>query len=227
MKTGGEVVILADNSGWTVPDKSFPALTGVSLHIIINNENDNIIRSDNMAQLIMDLLLHPVRMAIVQNLLGERKLTAQKLGEMNPDVPQATLYRHIHKLLESGVIEVVAENRVRGTVEKIYGLAEKVVGDLDEDFLKATKEDQKRYFFTYLMSLMNEYEAYIGSEGIDMVQDGLTYRRGRYYMNDEEFEQFVRDLQIAYRKIIRNKPGEGRRSRTVGLIIVPDPPDTQ
>jgi len=180
-----------------------------------------------MAELIMDLLLHPVRMAIVQNLLGGRNLTAQQLGEQNPEVPQATLYRHVNKLLKAGVIEIVQENKVRGTVEKVYGLSEKVMGDLNEDFLKASKEDQKRYFFTYLMSLMNEYETYIGSEGIDMVQDGLAYRRGRYYMNDEEFEQFVRDLQKAYMKIVHNEPGEGRRARTVGLIIVPDPPKKQ
>lgn len=180
-----------------------------------------------MSELIMSLLLHPVRMAIVQNLLGGRSLTAQQLGEQNPEVPQATLYRHLNKLLESGVIEIVQENKVRGTVEKVYALAEKVMGDLNDDFLKASKEDQKRYFFTYLMSLMNEYEAYIGSDGIDMVQDGLTYRRGRYYMNDEEFEQFARDLQRAYMKVVGNQPGEGRRARTVGLVIVPDPPEIQ
>lgn len=179
-----------------------------------------------MAELIMGLLLHPVRMAIVQNLLGGRHMTAQQLGEQNPEVPTATLYRHIHKLLESGVIEIAEENKIRGTVEKVYVLAGHVTGDLDENFLKASAEDQKRYFFTYLMDLMNAYEAYIGAEGIDMIRDGLTYRRGQYYMNDEEFEQFVRDLQKAYMKIVHNEPGEGRRARTVGLVIVPDPPQT-
>ena len=176
-----------------------------------------------MDELIMDMLMHPVRMAIVRNLLGGRNLTARQLGEINPGVPQATLYRHVNKLLESGVIKIVQENQVRGTVEKVYVLAGHVTGDLDEDFLEASPEDQKRYFFTYLMDLMNAYEAYIGTEGIDMVRDGLTYRRGRYYMNDEEFEQFVRDLQKAYMKIIHNEPGEDRRARTVGLIIIPDP----
>lgn len=175
----------------------------------------------------MSLLLHPVRMAIVQNLLGGRNLTVQQLGEQNPEVPQATLYRHIHKLLESGVIEIVQENQVRGTVERVYGLAGHVTGDLDADFLNASTQEKKRYFFTYLIDLMNTYESYIGSEGIDMVRDGLTYRRGRYYMNDEEFEQFVRDLQKAYMKILHNEPGEGRRARTVGLVIVPDPLETE
>ncbi len=39
-----------------------------------------------------------------------------------PDVPSASLYRHIKILNDSAFIIVVEENRIRGTVENVYSL---------------------------------------------------------------------------------------------------------
>ena len=58
-----------------------------------------------------DVLLHPVRLRIVQALLPRRQLTAQEIGRHLGDVPQATLYRHLNKLLDGGIIEIVHESR--------------------------------------------------------------------------------------------------------------------
>ena len=54
-----------------------------------------------------DLLLHPVRLRIVQAFLGDRALTTAELGTELPDVPPASLYRHVGVLVEGGVLAVV------------------------------------------------------------------------------------------------------------------------
>ena len=46
-----------------------------------------------------DIILHPVRMRILQN-LATRNLTPLQLAEELVNVPQATLYRHLNKLVE-------------------------------------------------------------------------------------------------------------------------------
>src|SRR3712207_9270812 len=69
-----------------------------------------------------DLLLHPVRLRIVQAFLGDRTLTTADLHAELPDVPVATLYRHVGVLAEAGVLEVVGERRVRGSTERTYRL---------------------------------------------------------------------------------------------------------
>ena len=46
-----------------------------------------------------DLLLHPVRLRIVQALVGS-PMTPLHLKEQLGDVPQATLYRHLSQLFE-------------------------------------------------------------------------------------------------------------------------------
>jgi Fe2+ or Zn2+ uptake regulation protein len=64
------------------------------------------------------LRLHPVRLRILEAFLGDRKLTTADLRAELPDISAASLYRHIAFLVEGGVLEVVAERRVRGAVEQ-------------------------------------------------------------------------------------------------------------
>ncbi|WP_199478525.1 helix-turn-helix domain-containing protein [Peribacillus saganii] len=81
------------------------------------------------------LVLHPVRMEIIQSLLNGKTRTVQQLSGHIKDVPQATLYRHLNKLLEADLIEILEEHRVQGTVEKVYGLKQTAVlsqGELAE-----------------------------------------------------------------------------------------------
>src|ERR1700712_2699189 len=67
-----------------------------------------------------DVLLHPVRMRILQTLFDADPLTTAQRRERLPDIPPATMYRHVAVLAEAGVLEVVNEKRVRGTVERSY-----------------------------------------------------------------------------------------------------------
>ena len=69
-----------------------------------------------------DLLLHPVRLRIVKAFLGDRALTTSQLAAELDDVPAGSLYRHIARLTKAGVLQVVAERRVRGAVERTYTL---------------------------------------------------------------------------------------------------------
>src|SRR5450759_4325212 len=70
----------------------------------------------------VDLLLHPVRRRIVQAFLGDRALTTSGLSAELADIPAASLYRHVARLVDAGVLAVVAERRVRGALERTYVL---------------------------------------------------------------------------------------------------------
>jgi DNA-binding transcriptional ArsR family regulator len=73
-----------------------------------------------------DLLLHPVRLRIVQALV-KQPMTASGLKEVLGDVAQATLYRHIKALENGGMLDIVAERQVRGTVERTCRVVESAV----------------------------------------------------------------------------------------------------
>jgi len=169
-----------------------------------------------------DLLLHPIRMGIVQNLIGGRRLSTQQLSELLPHVPQATLYRHLNKLLREGFISVVEENQVRGTVEKVYSLNESSLAAANEESAVLTADEYKQYFFTYMVGLMDELERYFDRGDVDVIEDGLSYRQGKYYMTDEEYSVFINDLQRTFEKVVTNMPSPDRKARTIGFVMIPD-----
>ena len=175
-----------------------------------------------MKQSSFEILLNPVRMGIIQNLIGDRRLSTQQLSELLPDVPQATLYRHLKILLKAGYISVVGENPVRGTLEKIYSMNTESMKEVNKEAVALTKEEHKRYFFTYMVGLMAELESYLEKDGIDIIKDGLSYSQGKYYMTDEEFSVFVTDLSAAFGKVVGNMPSPDRKARTMGFVMLPD-----
>ncbi len=71
---------------------------------------------------INQVLLNPIRMRIIQHLSTLKTITAGELVTFMPDVPRTTLYRHINILQKANILMVAKENRVRGTVEKVYAL---------------------------------------------------------------------------------------------------------
>ena len=52
----------------------------------------------------ISILLNPIRMKIIQTLLVGQRLTVQQMNERLPDVPPATMYRHLNKLLGAELI---------------------------------------------------------------------------------------------------------------------------
>src|SRR5690242_1673068 len=70
-----------------------------------------------------DLILHPVRMRLLVA-LARRQLTTRQLSARLPDVAQATLYHHLGLLTRAGLLRVVSQRPVRGTLEKRYALVD-------------------------------------------------------------------------------------------------------
>ncbi|MBM7648208.1 DNA-binding transcriptional ArsR family regulator [Bacillus ectoiniformans] len=166
-----------------------------------------------------DLLLHPVRIKIVQTLVNGRKLTVQQIGEKLPEIPQATLYRHLKKLLEADLIEVAEENRVRGTIEKVYTLPSQPGTVTAEEFMTATAEEHMNYFMKFMATVLSDFESYVSDDSFDFVKDGAGYRQATFYATDEEFQELVETIGHKLMKLLENEAGENRRRRTLSTIV--------
>ena len=73
-----------------------------------------------------DVVLHPVRSRIVRSFIGAERRTVGELTELLPDVPQASLYRHLNALVDGKVLQVMGpgERRAPGSSRRRYALAE-------------------------------------------------------------------------------------------------------
>lgn len=171
-----------------------------------------------------DLVLHPVRMRIVQALLGDRELTTAQLREELPDVAAATLYRQIATLLEGGALEVVEERRVRGTFERTYRLrTEDLVLQADEA-ATMTPEQHSQAFVAFMTGRLADFDRYLSSGDVDLARDRVGYRVAAMYLTDEETDQLLADLVKVLRPRLEHRPGPGRRRRTFSTILVPAEP---
>ena len=76
-----------------------------------------------MIEKLMDAFVNPVKSKLLLEIYTRQKMTTKELSAALPDIPQATLYRHLNRMLTDGLIEVVEENKIRGVTEKVYGIA--------------------------------------------------------------------------------------------------------
>ena len=80
-----------------------------------------------------EIVMNPVRQRIFQYFLLHETGTVKEIRKALPDVPSASLYRHIKILTDSTILMVVGENRIRGTVESVYQLNKDAMATEDEN----------------------------------------------------------------------------------------------
>ncbi|GAA0328687.1 helix-turn-helix domain-containing protein [Bacillus carboniphilus] len=176
----------------------------------------------------LDLLLHPVRMRIVQCLAGGKQRTPQEMSSILNDVPPATLYRHINKLAHAELLDVVEERPIRGTVERVYTLSAENSHVHPEELANLSKEDHVKYFTGFLTHLMMDFEQYLQRDHVDFIQDGVGYRQILINLSDEELIEFGQKMNEFLQSKINNQPGEGRTLRKISSIIIPsDDPSSE
>jgi len=168
-----------------------------------------------------DLLLHPVRLRVVQAFLGDRALTTTALRSELPDVPAASLYRHVARLVDGGVLAVVAERRVRGAVERTYVLRTAAASVSQVEVAKMTPDEHRHAFLAYVAGLIGDFDRYLARGDIDLLRDGVSYRLAGMWLDDAELNELARELITAIQPRLANAPKPGRKRRIFGTVLLP------
>jgi DNA-binding transcriptional ArsR family regulator len=192
-----------------------------------------------------DLLLHPIRLRIVQALVGDA-MTPLQLKDRLGDVPQATLYRHINQLADGGLLEVVSERPIRGGTERTYRVVTSAVALEESDLESATTDEHFRYFATFVGTLLTDFASYLesskksGKESSEtsgtesgkksgetsgrpaLGEDRVGYRQQALWLSDEEFDALIETMAAAVNERVDNRPAPGRRRRLLSTVVMPD-----
>lgn len=168
------------------------------------------------------VLLHPVRLQIVQALLGE-ELTTHQLHERLPEVPIATLYRHVSHLVRHDLLEVAGEHQVRGASEKTYRLAAGFANPTAEELATSSSEELLTAFTVFTSGLIRDFGEYLRDDGRDLAADRVSFAQADFWATDEEVDEFTDALMEALIAVRAHGPGEGRRRRKLTTILVPRP----
>jgi DNA-binding transcriptional ArsR family regulator len=169
------------------------------------------------------LLLHPVRMQIVAA-IGSQKMTAKDIAASLPDVPQTTLYRHINMLVEGGVLNIVEENQIRGTVERVYAFLSPP-SLTPEDLQEMSKQELQSaasIFFSAFISDFNHYlDQYSSDTGIDPIADGVEINKVHLHLSNEEFKTMNQKMQEILHTAMENQPSDVRKKRIFSYFFIP------
>jgi DNA-binding transcriptional ArsR family regulator len=171
------------------------------------------------------LLLHPVRLRIVQAFLGDRSLTTAELHEELPDVPPATLYRHVATLAGAGVLAVAEERRVRGAAERRYRLVTEAVVVGPDEAATLGPDEHRRAFTSFVAALLADFDRYVGRAAeagpLDLAADRVGYRQVAVWVTDEEFDDLLGEINTAVEARLGNPPGGVRRRRVISRVTFP------
>ena len=93
------------------------------------------------------------RFALINNILQHpgQLPSMYELEELNPSVSEATVYKHMQKLVDAGIVEEVAlddDRRRQGYPWKFYGLTEEGWKFLEEHNLLAAEETLQQIYDT-------------------------------------------------------------------------------
>jgi DNA-binding transcriptional ArsR family regulator len=172
-----------------------------------------------------DLLLHPVRLRIVKAFLGDRALTTRQLAAELPDVPAASVYRHVGRLAEAGVLHVVSERRVRGITERTYMLRLYAAQMQPGEVAAMSLDEHGSAFLAYVAGLLGDFDRYLATEPEEPARDGAGYRVTAMWLTDAELADYQRDLAAISAPRLANAPGDGRRRRMLYTVMLPAPED--
>jgi DNA-binding transcriptional ArsR family regulator len=169
----------------------------------------------------LDLLLHPVRLRILRTFLDGHPATTAQLRERLPDIPPATMYRHVAALAGAGVLEVLEERRVRGTVERTYRVSWRHAEIDPADRAAMTTDDHRRAFTAFVGGLLADFDHYLAQEPPDPTADGVTYQQAALWLTDAEMADLLAEIRAAVTARMGRDPGRGGTRRMVSLVAMP------
>lgn len=174
-----------------------------------------------MIKELMDCITNPVRCKLLLEIHKQGKATAKHLSDLYKDIPQATLYRHLKKMLNSGILEVVDETQVRGTLEKTYALAFNINNQMETMLEENSGELYLQYFMQYIMGFAKQFQQYCQSPDINIKEDMTGFSLSPLYLSDEELTALVTNISQIIGSVKNNEPKADRKLRTIGIIISP------
>lgn len=174
-----------------------------------------------MKQEIMDCFTNPVKCKIFLEIGTVGQMTAKQIAEKYEDIPPATLYRYLKRMTKDGILKVVEETQIRGTVEKTYALAIDFNESASEIAESNSGEAYLQLFMQYVSGFIKKFQDYSVRPDIDIAHDLSGFTLAPIYATDEELESAMMQYVEIFAPLRTNTPAPEKKLRTIGLIISP------
>lgn len=168
----------------------------------------------------VDLIIHPARMRIIQFVAGQKSVTVAQIAKALSDIPKATLYRQVRTLTENDILQVVGEEKIRGTYEQSYALNLQSINPTGDE----SNEDRQSLVYFMLASLMEDFRTYFEKEEVDPVEDKLFLTTNTLYLNDSQFDTFTQEMFAVVEKYLKAPAQPEGKARNITVVSSPMTP---
>ncbi|MCL2403112.1 MAG: hypothetical protein FWC86_02605 [Coriobacteriia bacterium] len=170
---------------------------------------------------LLGYLTNPVTNILILEIHGQGQATAKSLAQKHPNIPQATLYRHLKKMVSDDVLKVVEERQIRNVVEKVYALAIDLEADIEDMIASNSGETYFKLFQQFSIGLLKEFKAYTDQEEINLRADGSGFRVTSFYASLDELKELSAKINEAIQPYKDAEPSPDRKARSVAVIFTP------
>ena len=169
----------------------------------------------------MEYLINPAQSKLVRQVLDEGQTTAKALAEKNKDIPQATLYRYLKKMVSEGILKVVEERRVRNVTEKVYAMGIDFEADVNKMIEENDGDTYLGLFQQFTIGLLNEYDAYCARDDIDLLNDGSGFRVLSLYATTDELNELSANIWKLVAPYANREATPERKPHSIAVIFTP------
>lgn len=166
-------------------------------------------------------LLHPVRLRIVQALVALDQATTRQLHQQLPDIPIATLYRHLSHLATHGLLTASTGAPDLGAGEKTYRLADDFSNPSPAAIRELSSDDLLTAFTVFTSTVISDFRSYLDTADYDLDADYAGFTTADFWASPDEMEEFAATLNAAVIKLAANAPTAQRRRRSLTTILIP------
>jgi DNA-binding transcriptional ArsR family regulator len=165
-----------------------------------------------------DVINHPIRMRIFQ-LLHNVHLSINQLAVLLPEVPKPSLYRHVRKLVEAGVIYVAATRMVHGIEERFYTSVEGLIDpeEVDQPGGLAKFAEHVRIYGSVVAQDVAQYMLARGTPDLA----NIAVRDHVFHASEEEFVRLRETIYEMLRAMEQQPPVPGRTQRRMFIMAHP------
>ena len=170
---------------------------------------------------LVKILTDPISNRLIQLIRTAQRMTISEILSQAPDVPRATVYRRMEKMLQAGVIEIVETHKVRGQTENVYAIR--------NIFISAPKEpgDGMKLMASTLMQIYSQCDRYFRREDADVERDKLFVLNYAIPLSDPDFANMLSEIYIVVQKYQQKPASADTPLRNLYLMSMPTEADSQ
>lgn len=160
-------------------------------------------------------MMNPIKLRIMQQIAANGEADAKQLAAQMPEVPQSSLYRHLNELTELGILQIVSETRMRGTVKKTYGMR--------SDFAKEAPNQKECAAFVRfgLSQIAAEFQQYFEQEEIALQEDCVELSNMIVHVTKEEYRTMMGEIQQILQRYGAQTKEADRLTRRIAISASP------